>query len=89
MDKNKKNKKSEWRDLIKSLPTGSWGIAETQPRRQKESAVTTIGLLHFAYCLRGITDYPPKLSYMIDSGSTPRESSMPTTAFDIGPGPHM
>ena len=56
--------------------------------KTKESAVT-IGLLHFAYCLRGITDYPPKLSYMILSGSTPRESSMPTTAFDIGPGPHM
>lgn len=33
--------------------------------------------------------YPPKLSYMIDSGSTPRLSSMATTAFDIGPGPHM
>ncbi len=29
--------------------------------------------------------YPPKLSYIMLSGSTPRESSMPTTAFDIGP----
>ena len=42
----------------------------------------------FAYNFLG-NDYPPKLSYMIDSGSTPRESSMDTTAFDIGPGPHM
>ena len=33
--------------------------------------------------------YPPKLSYMIDSGSTPSESSIDTTAFDMGPGPHM
>ena len=33
--------------------------------------------------------YPPKLSYMMLSGSTPRLSSMPTTAFDMGPGPHM
>ena len=32
---------------------------------------------------------PPKLSYMMDSGSTPSESSIWTTAFDIGPGPHM
>ena len=36
-----------------------------------------------------VVHYPPKLSYMIDSGSTPRESSIPTTAFDMGPGPHM
>ena len=34
-------------------------------------------------------DYPPKLSYMIDAGSTPNESSICTTALDIGPGPHM
>ena len=34
-------------------------------------------------------NYPPKLSYMMLSGSTPSESSMETTAFDIGPGPHM
>ena len=33
--------------------------------------------------------YPPKLSYMMLSGSTPRESSIETTAFDIGPGPHI
>jgi len=33
--------------------------------------------------------HPPKLSYMIDSGSTPNESSIWTTAFDMGPGPHM
>ena len=89
MDKNKKNKKSAWRDLKKSLPTGSWGIAETSALKTKRKCSNHQGLLHFAYCLRGITDYPPKLSYMIDSGSTPRESSMPTTAFDIGPGPHM
>ena len=37
----------------------------------------------------GLFHQPPKLSYMIDSGSTPRESSMDTTAADIGPGPHM
>lgn len=36
-----------------------------------------------------LLDYPPKLSYMILSGSTPRLSSILTTAFDIGPGPHM
>ena len=34
-------------------------------------------------------NYPPKLSYIIDSGSTPSPSSMETTALDIGPGPHM
>ena len=34
-------------------------------------------------------NYPPKLSYMIDSGSTPSESSIETTAADMGPGPHM
>lgn len=34
-------------------------------------------------------NYPPKLSYMIEELSTPRLSSMLTTAFDIGPGPHM
>ncbi len=34
-------------------------------------------------------NYPPKLSYMIDAGSTPRLSSIPVTAFDMGPGPHM
>ena len=33
--------------------------------------------------------YPPKLSYMMLSDSTPRESSIATTAFDMGPGPHM
>ncbi len=33
--------------------------------------------------------YPPKLSYMMLSGSTPSESSICTTAFDMGPGPHM
>ena len=33
--------------------------------------------------------YPPKLSYMMLSGSTPSESSMETTAADMGPGPHM
>lgn len=33
--------------------------------------------------------YPPKLSYIIDSGSTPRLSSIDTTDFDIGPGPHI
>lgn len=31
----------------------------------------------------------PKLSYMIDSDSTPRLSSIFTTALDIGPGPHI
>ena len=31
----------------------------------------------------------PKLSYMIDSGSTPRLSSILTTALLIGPGPHI
>ena len=36
-----------------------------------------------------LSDYPPKLSYMIEELSTPRLSSMLTTAFDIGPGPHM
>ena len=39
--------------------------------------------------IESIINYPPKLSYMIDSGSTPRESSIETTAADIGPGPHM
>ena len=34
-------------------------------------------------------NYPPKLSYMIEAGSTPRLSSIPVTAFDMGPGPHM
>ena len=71
-----------WKVAVYKVPSSFWR------RGQKESAVT-IGLLHFAYCLRGITDYPPKLSYMIDSGSTPSESSIDTTAFDIGPGPHM
>ena len=33
--------------------------------------------------------YPPKLSYMMEAGSTPRLSSIPVTAFDMGPGPHM
>lgn len=33
--------------------------------------------------------YPPKLSYMMLDDSTPKLSSMLTTAFDIGPGPHM
>lgn len=32
---------------------------------------------------------PPKLSNMRFSGGTPRLSSMPSTAFDMGPGPHM
>lgn len=31
----------------------------------------------------------PKSSNIIDSRSTPMEPSMPCTAFDIGPGPHM
>lgn len=33
--------------------------------------------------------YPPKLSYRMFSGSTPRLSSMETTALDMGPGPHI
>lgn len=34
-------------------------------------------------------NYPPKLSYMIELSSTPRSVSIATTAFDMGPGPHM
>ena len=37
----------------------------------------------------GLRAYPPKLSYMMLSGSTPSESSIFTTAADMGPGPHM
>ena len=33
--------------------------------------------------------YPPKLSKWSISIGTPKLSSMPSTAFDIGPGPHM
>lgn len=33
--------------------------------------------------------YPPKLSYIIDSGSTPSPSSIFKTALLIGPGPHI
>ena len=43
----------------------------------------------FYYSLENSSNYPPKLSYMIEELSTPRLSSMLTTAFDIGPGPHM
>ena len=43
-------------------------------------------LLHYVI---NSADYPPKLSYMIEDSSTPRLSSIATTAFDIGPGPHM
>ena len=34
-------------------------------------------------------NYPPKLSYIIDFSSTPKSVSIPTTAFDIGPEPHI
>ena len=34
-------------------------------------------------------NYPPKLSYIMELSSTPRSVSIATTAFDIGPGPHM
>ncbi len=44
---------------------------------------------HLSQTYNVFRDYPPKLSYMIEDGSTPRLSSMLTTAFDIGPGPHM
>ena len=47
------------------------------------------GFVNVCYKFIVVLIYPPKLSYIIDSGSTPRESSIPTTAFDIGPGPHM
>ena len=42
-----------------------------------------------SYLFKSLSDYPPKLSYMIEDSSTPRLSSIATTAFDIGPGPHM
>ena len=47
--------------------------------------------LYFVLLLKlmEFSHYPPKLSYMMLSGSTPKPSSMFTTALDIGPGPHM
>ena len=46
---------------------------------------------YFGFIKNTITFYCdyPKLSYIIDSGSTPRLSSIFTTALLIGPGPHM
>gem|GEM_PF-1535773 len=48
----------------------------------------TVWSLHLLYKGKPYA-YAPKLSYMIDFSSTPRSVSMFTTAFDMGPGPHM
>ena len=57
-------------------------ITKTKPLK-----ISDFVLAYYNYLLAWF--YPPKLSYMMLSGSTPRLSSMPTTAFDMGPGPHM
>ena len=64
-----------------SLFFPSYREAETQRSCRQDCLVSLL-------LCNGI-GHPPKLSYMIDSGSTPSESSICTTAFDIGPGPHM
>ena len=43
----------------------------------------------FIQLLFSLQNQPPKLSYMMLLSSTPRSVSIATTAFDMGPGPHM
>ena len=64
-----------------------WG--QTPIRKKTKSGPRKEPLSLTERGLTPIRHYPPKLSYMIDAGSTPRLSSIPVTAFDMGPGPHM
>lgn len=54
-----------------------------------KKAVSISNLNETAQLYEVIINYPPKLSYIIEDDSTPRLSSILTTALDIGPGPHM
>lgn len=44
---------------------------------------------HLTDQLFSSANYPPKLSNIKFCAGTPRSSSIFSTAFDIGPGPHM
>ena len=79
--------------FINNSPSPPRGVGAWRGGGEKNGAIL-IGLMPYPMLCRPFRaipqrSYPPKLSYIIDSGSTPNESSIPTTAFDIGPGPHM
>ena len=65
------------------------GVSNTL--RQKEAAPVIIpGCSLFGYGYESLRrDYPPKLSNIRLLIGTPRSSSIFSTAFDMGPGPHM
>ena len=62
---------------------------QTDVSAQKETA-TRATLQGRPRCIMGSLEfYAPKLSYIMDFSSTPKSTSIFTTAFDIGPGPHI
>ena len=66
-------------------------ITKTDCLQPKPFVAATIFVIVYVFVIIFVfvLTYPPKSSYMMLSGSTPRSVSIPTTALLMGPGPHI